>query len=284
MKLYFLVEETPTEVDTNKFQEILNFIKNLFNNSFIKVLISTLIFILIWWLTNLILKKLRKKAMKTTKDKLLTSIIFTTILWGIRVLLIILYAGVVGIDTAGLAALVASAGVALGLALQGSLSNLAGGIVLLLTRPFQLGDYIVTCDVEGTVEDIKLFYTHLVTFDNKAIMIPNGTLANSKIINYSQKELLRVDLSFNISYNDDVNIVMEEIRTVYLNHKLVLTDPAPFIKLLKKENGVTTIVARAWVKNPDYWTVYYDLIKAVNDKFIELNVTIPNQQIDIYTK
>ena len=222
--------------------------------------------------------------MKRTKDKLLTSVIFTTVLWSIRVLLIISYAGFVGIDTAGLAALVASTGVALGLALQGSLSNLAGGIVLSITRPFQLGDYIVACDVEGTVEDIKLFYTHLVTFDNKAVMIPNGTLANSKIVNYSQKELLRVDLTFNISYNDDVDMVMDQIREVYLSHKLVLTDPAPFIKVLKKENGAVTIAARAWVKNADYWTVYFDLIKAVNDKFVELNVTIPNQQIDIHNK
>lgn len=281
MNLYYLAEET-TEV--SKFQEIINFIKNLFSNPFIKVLVATLVFILIWWLTTLILKKLRKKAMKRTKDKLLTSVIFTTILWSIRILLIISYAGFVGIDTAGLAALVASAGVALGLALQGSLSNLAGGIVLSITRPFQLGDYIVTCDVEGTVEDIKLFYTHLVTFDNKAVMIPNGTLANSKIVNYSQKELLRVDLTFNISYNDDVDMVMDQIREVYLSHKLVLTDPAPFIKVLKKENGAVTIAARAWVKNADYWTVYFDLIKAVNDKFIELNITIPNQQIDIHTK
>ena len=276
MRLYYLAEET-TEV--SKFQKIINFIKNLFNNPFIKVLVATLVFILIWWLTTLILKKLRKKAMKRTKDKLLTSVIFTTALWSIRVLLIISYAGFVGIDTAGLAALVASAGVALGLALQGSLSNLAGGIVLSITRPFQLGDYIVACDVEGTVEDIKLFYTHLVTFDNKAVMIPNGTL-----VNYSQKELLRVDLTFNISYNDDVDMVMDQIREVYLSHKLVLTDPAPFIKVLKKENGAVTIAARAWVKNADYWTVYFDLIKAVNDKFVELNITIPNQQIDIHTK
>ena len=281
MRLYYLAEET-TEV--SKFQKIINFIKNLFNNPFIKVLVATLVFILIWWLTTLILKKLRKKAMKRTKDKLLTSVIFTTALWSIRVLLIISYAGFVGIDTAGLAALVASAGVALGLALQGSLSNLAGGIVLSITRPFQLGDYIVACDVEGTVEDIKSFYTHLVTFDNKAVMIPNGTLANSKIVNYSQKELLRVDLTFNISYNDDVDMVMDQIREVYLSHKLVLTDPAPFIKVLKKENGAVTIAARAWVKNADYWTVYFDLIKAVNDKFVELNITIPNQQIDIHTK
>lgn len=115
-------------------------------------------------------------------------------------------------------------------------------------------------------------------------MIPNGTLANSKIVNYSQKELLRVDLTFNISYNDDVDMVMDQIREVYLSHKLVLTDPAPFIKVLKKENGAVTIAARAWVKNADYWTVYFDLIKAVNDKFVELNVTIPNQQIDIHNK
>ena len=114
MRLYYLAEET-TEV--SKFQKIINFIKNLFNNPFTKVLVATLVFILIWWLTTLILKKLRKKAMKRTKDKLLTSVIFTTALWSIRVLLIISYAGFVGIDTAGLAALVASAGVALGLAL-----------------------------------------------------------------------------------------------------------------------------------------------------------------------
>ncbi len=276
--------ETADQTTMSKIDEIVNFITNLLNNPFVKVFVATLVFILLWWITGGIVKKIKKRRMKKTKDKLLTSVISTVILWAIRIILIICYAGTVGIDTAGLAALVASAGVAIGLALQGSLANLAGGIILLVTRPFKMGDYIGGAGVEGTVEDIHLFYTHLVSVDNKLIMVPNGTLANGTITNYSAKDLRRVDLKFSVSYEDDIKMVISEIEKIVANHQLVLKDPAFFVRESGHEDSSVSVTVRAWVNNGDYWTVYFDLMEQVRAMFKANNITIPYPQLDIHNK
>ncbi len=264
---------------------IIEFITKLWNNVFIKVLVSSLIFILLWWLSTIIINKIRKITIKRGKvDKLITIVIFTCILWGIRIFLILAYASTVGIDTAGLAALVASTGVAIGLGIQGSLANLAGGIVLILTRPFKLDDYIETGDVGGTVEEIKLFYTNLVTPDNKVVMIPNGTLANDVIINYSRKPLRRVDVVFSISYDDNVDLAIKLIEKVCLENELILKEPTPFVKEQEQASSSIDIVTRVWVKNEDYWTVYFDLKRDVHKVFDANNITIPYPQLDIHAK
>lgn len=280
----FLENETKTNGVMSSIDNVVQFVTNLLRNPFIKVLVTTVVFLLLWWITTTIVKKLRKRSMLHTKDKLITSVLYTIILWGIRIILIVAYAGTVGIDTAGFAALIASGGVALGLAIQGSLSNLAGGIVLVLTKPFQIGDYIESDDRSGTVEDMKLFYTNLVTPDNKVVMIPNGVLANSTIINYSQKELRRVDLLFSISYEDNVDMAIAEIQKICNAHELVLKDPAPFVKEIAQAEHSVNITTRVWVKNKDYWTVYYDLMRNVHAMFDEKQITIPYPQIDVHTK
>lgn len=282
--MYLAEEATAENTQMSKWDEIITFITNLLNNPFIKIFVATLVFLILWWITSGIVRKIKKQRMKKTKDKLLTSIICTIVLWSIRILLIISYAGTVGIDTAGLAALVASAGVAIGLALQGSLGNLAGGIILLITRPFKMGDYIGGADVEGTVEDIHLFYTHLVSVDNKVILVPNGTLANGTIINYSTKDIRRVEAKFSVSYEEDIKKVISEIEKVVSAHPLILKDPTFFVRESGHEESRVTITVRAWVKNGDYWTVYFDLIEQVRAMFRENNITIPYPQIDIHNK
>ena len=264
--------------------KIVDFVNEMWNHQFIKVAICTLGFIFIWWLTGKIVKGFKKRAYKKTKEKLLVSVITTCILWLLRIGYIIIYASLVGINTAGFAAIIASAGVAIGLALQGSLSNLAGGIMLALTRPFQLGDYIDGAGVSGTVEEMHLFYTQLVTPDNKVEMVPNGTLANSVIINYSKKELRRVDLTFAIAYEDDVDKAINLIKEVCNQHNLILKDNEPFVKEAGHDASSVSIVTRVWVKNEDYWTVHFDLLKSVRKTFDENSITIPYQQIDIHTK
>jgi small conductance mechanosensitive channel len=217
-------------------------------------------------------------------DTLATTIIITMVLWGIRILLIIVYAGIVGIDTAGFAALITSAGVAIGLALQGSLSNLAGGIILAVTKPFKLDDYIESSGVSGTVEDMKLFYTELITPDNKVVMVPNGKLANDTIINYSTKDIRRVDLTFSISYEDNVKKAIETISSVVEKHSLILKNPAYAIKEAEHASSSVNISTKVWVKNEDYWTVHFDLLEQVHQAFNENDITIPYTQIEIRTK
>ncbi len=282
--MFYLLKEITQESTMSKVDEIINFITNLLGNPFVKVFIATLLFIILWWITSGIVKKIKKNRMKKTKDKLLTSVVCTIVLWTIRVILIICYAGTVGIDTAGLAALVASAGVAIGLALQGSLANLAGGIILLVTRPFKIGDYISGAGSDGTVEDIHLFYTHLVTPDNKVVLVPNGVLANGTIVNYSTKELRRVDLQFSVSYEDDIKLVISEIEKIVSSHKLVLKDPSYFVRESSHNDSSVGVTVRVWVKNGDYWTVNFDLKEQVRAMFNEKNITIPYPQIDVHNK
>lgn len=264
--------------------EFVTFMIDLLNNTFIKVLITTILFILLWWLSTAIIKGAKKRAHKRNKDKLTINVLFTTILWFVRVALIIVYASIVGIDTAGLAALVASAGVTLGLALQGSLSNLAGGIILIIIRPFQIDDMIEANGEFGRVENIKLFYTHIITPDNKEVMIPNGTLANGTIINYSKKALRRVDLTFSISYSDDVKKAISLIEEVCKNHNLVLKDQEILVKENAHSASSVDVVTKVWCNNDDYWTVYFDILSEVRASFDKNQITIPYPQLDVHSK
>lgn len=264
--------------------DFITFINDLLNNSFIKVLLTTLIFIFLWWLTNVIINKTKKRALGHNKDKLTINVLFTTILWLIRVGLIIFYASIVGIDTAGLAALVTSAGVTLGLALQGSLSNLAGGIILILVRPFQIDDMIEANGEFGRVENIKLFYTHIITPDNKEIMIPNGTLANGMIINYSKKPIRRVDLTFAISYREDIKKAINLIEEVCKNHDLILKNNDIFVREAAHLTSSVEISVKVWCKNDDYWTVHFDIIEQVRESFNKNQIVIPYPQLDIHSK
>lgn len=265
-------------------EEIKNLIINAWNNKFIQFLITTLAFILIWTIVTQVVKGIKKRMIKKNLDTLAATIIFTLILWSVRILLIIVYAGIVGIDTAGFAAVITSAGVAIGLALQGSLSNLAGGIILAVTRPFKLQDYIESSGVSGTVEDIKLFYTELITPDNKVVMVPNGKLANDTITNYSTKDIRRVDLLFSISYEDNVKKAIDTIGKVVENHKLILDKPGYSIKESEHASSAVIISTKVWVNNGDYWTVYFDLLEQVHEAFNQNNITIPYTQIEIRTK
>lgn len=262
-------------------QEIYDFIVKLLNNPFIKVLVTTLLFLLVWWLVTVILKGVKKRLYKKNTERLITSVVINCILWGIRILLIIVYASIVGIDTAGLAALIASAGVAIGLALQGSLSNLAGGIVLIVTRPFEHGDYIDANGTTGTVDEIKFFYTVLITPDNKVVMIPNGTLANGVITNYSTKDIRRVDLNFTIAYESNTEKAIEIITNVCKEHKLVLQNEPIFVKETGHLDSAVQITTRVWTNNSDYWTVNFDILKQVREEFDKNSIVIPYQQIEI---
>ena len=268
-------------MDCNK---VLEFISNLWNNIFIKVLVSTLVFILLWWLSTMIVNKTKKRALKRGKtDKLITIVIFNCILWGIRIFLVIVYASVVGIDTAGLAALVASAGVAIGLAIQGSLSNLAGGIVLILTRPFKLDDYIEASGVSGTVEDITMRHTIIRTINNRRIIIPNGQLNSYTIenFNYSDNENMKL-VDFTVSYESDVdkamNIIKEEMKKMYHPNPKGKNKDVEFPKVRVASWNDSSITLRAWVwgkDNSETFENMYNLNYIIKKRFDKEGIEIP---------
>lgn len=198
------------------------------------------------------------------------------------VFLFITVAMILGIPTTSFITALASCGVAIGLALQGALSNLAGGIMILVFKPFKIGDYIETVSVSGTVSKITIMYTVLKTPDNKEITIPNGTLTNSVVENYSSQDKRRVDLTFGASYDADVETVKKILSDILNNHEKVLTDPAPFARLSKHADSSLEYIARAWCRSEDYWDVYFDVTEEVKKEFDANNISIPYPQIDVH--
>ena len=186
---------------------------------------------------------------------------------------------ILGIPMASLITLLASAGVAVGLALQGSLSNLAGGIMLLLFRPFQVHDYIKSGTDEGTVQEVSVFYTIILSPDNKKISIPNGNLMNSNIINYSSEALRRVDLSFSVAREEDPEKVDKALKTAVEGDNRILHKPEAFFGITEIKNDALCFSIRVWVENKRYWDVYNTLNKRVILEFYRENIAVPNMKL-----
>lgn len=250
----------------------------------IRLLIGVVVMFIVFKIINVIFGRLQKRLKKENADKTISIVLIKFLRKALKVLVFVVFLGFVGIDTASIGALIASAGVTIGLALQGGLSNIAGGIIILLMRPFRIDDYIKGQGEEGTVEDIKLFYTTLRTPDNKVIMVPNGQLANGNITNYSMKDTRRVDLVFSIAYESDYYLANKVITECVNSHPLILKEIEPFIRLSEHAASSIDISCRVWTKNGDYWTVYFDLLETVKVKFDEAGISIPYPQIDVHVK
>lgn len=231
-------------------------------------------------LVNHFVRFLEKREVDITLLRFLRSLMSAAL----KVALVMPVLGYWGIDLTGVAALVASAGVAVGLALQGSLSNFAGGFIILLIRPFKVGDFIETGVYSGEVDQIGLFYTTLKTVDNKQVLIPNGVLSNGSLINYSANPTRRVDLMFSVSYDSDTLHVKRVLTEIVNSHELILKDPEPLIRMNAHGPSSIDFVVRAWVNTPDYWTVHFDLLEEVKARFDKENISIPYPQMDLHVK
>ncbi len=201
---------------------------------------------------------------------LLYSVLFVTVLM------------ILGVPATSFVAVLTTCAAAIGLALQGALSNFAGGIMILLFKPFKVGDYIEAAGESGTVTEISVVYTELLTFDNKRITIPNGTLTNSVIENYSSEEFRRVDFTFRTSLDSDVEKVKGIINDVIEKNPMALKNPEPFVRLSEQGESALTFTVRIWCKNSDYWDVNYDTIENVKKAFDENEIQVPHNQIDIH--
>ncbi|MBO5212163.1 MAG: mechanosensitive ion channel family protein [Clostridia bacterium] len=189
---------------------------------------------------------------------------------------------IIGFNIAGLSALIASIGVTIGLAMQGSLSNIAGGIMVVGLKPFELGDYIDGAGVSGTVTDIGIFYTTLTTPDNKKVVVPNGALSNSVITNYSTHDTRRLDLEFTISYSADINLAKKVLLSCAKSDERVLEDPAPKAIVTEHQDSAIAMQLRVWVRNEDYWDVKFSLNEIVKTSFDQFGVEIPFPQLDVH--
>lgn len=280
-----VITETPVEKTPITFTEILNQVLSWLSTEGVKLVIGLFVLFILFKIINVISNKFKKRMEKKNKDKTITSVIYQILRKGLKILAILVFLGYVGIDTAGIGTVIASLGVGIGLALQGSLSNFAGGIVILILRPFKIDDYIEAQGEGGTVENIGIFYTTLVTPDNKIVMIPNGTLANGTMTNYSAKELRRVDFEFAIAYAEDHERAKKAILEVIESNSLILTEPAlPFVRVVNHGDSAIGIATRVWVKSENYWTVYFDMMEAIKAKFDAENIEIPFNQLDVNIK
>ena len=265
-------------------QALLNSVVNWATTVGVKILIALVVLFISFKVINVVGRKIEKTAEKKNADKTIMRTIAYIFKIGMKVIVTICLVGYVGIDTSAITALVASLGVCAGLAVNGALSNLAGGVLIILTRPFRIDDYIEAQGYSGTVEDIHITNTRLRTPDNKIVYIPNGALSSGSVVNYSLQSTRRVDEVFSISYAADFNKAKAILAELYENHPLVLKDPAIFIRMSEHAASSINITVRVWVNSADYWTVKFDMLEAVKERFDAEGIEIPFNQMDVHIK
>lgn len=234
------------------------------------------------WVIKLVTKGVRKAMEKGNVEESLRKFLLSLINIGLKALLLISVAGMVGIATTSFVAVLGAAGLAVGLSLQGSLSNFAGGVLILMFKPFKVGDVIETQGYTAKVHAIQVFNTILKTPDNKTIIIPNGPVSNGSIVNYSTEEQRRVDFSFGIGYGDDLKKAKDILMDLLNKDARVLQDPAPFVRLGELADSSVNITVRAWVNAADYWDVHFDMMEQVKTEFDANGISIPFPQQDVH--
>ena len=247
-----------------------------------KILFAVIVLIVGRWLVRRLNKLVNKILTKREVDASLTTFVRSLVSITLNLLLVIVIIGILGIETSSFIALFASAGVAVGMALSGTLQNFAGGVMILLFKPFKVGDFIEAQGQSGTVREIQIFNTILTTADNKVIIIPNGGLSTGLMKNYSREATRRVDWEFGIAYGDDYTKAREVLARLLGADSRVLKEPPYFIALTSLGASSVNIVVRAWVNSADYWGVYFDMNEKVYKTFAQENLNIPFPQMDIH--
>lgn len=254
----------------------------LSTNLIINIVTAVIILVVGWWLAKLIQKLIARIMQKKNIDAMLISFTRNVVYTVLVAFVIIAALGQLGVETTSIIAVLGAAGLAVGLALQGSLSNFASGILIIFFRPFRVDDFVEVAGIAGVVEGIQFFSTQLRTGDNKAIIVPNSTITSNNITNYSAKEQRRVDLVFGISYDNDLKIAKTILKELIEQDERVLQDPAPVIAVSELGDNSVNIIVRPWVNTADYWNVYWDTLEKVKLRFDEENITIPYPQRDVH--
>ena len=253
-------------------------------NDGLKLVIAPILLVLSFRIINAVARRMQKNAERKQLDKTVSRTLIYLFRLGSRLVIILCLVGYVGIDTSGLAALVTSLGVCVGLAVNGALSNLAGGVMIIFTRPFKIDDFIEACGYSGTVEEIRITQTRLRTGDNKVVYLPNGKLSASEVITYSEKTERRVDLTFSVAYAVELERAKSIVLEVCREHGLVLGDPAPMARISGHGASGMELLTRVWVKSEHYWTVRFDLLESVKQAFDREGIEIPFPQMDVHVR
>jgi small conductance mechanosensitive channel len=234
------------------------------------------------WIINRVVSLALTGMEKTNTEPTLAKFLSSLVSVGLKALLLISVASMVGIQTTSFIAILGAAGLAIGLALQGSLANFAGGVLVLLFKPFKVGDFVEAQGVMGTVAEIQIFSTVIRTGDNKRIIVPNGAISNGIITNYSAEATRRVDFVFGIGYDDDIAKAKAVLERLFASDERVFADPAPTIVVSSLGDSAVNITVRAWANSADYWAVYFGMTELVKLTFDQEGITIPYPQRDVH--
>lgn len=248
----------------------------------INIILAIVIFIVGRWLANMLLNVLDRVMKKSGTDEMLISFVHSILNAVFLLFIIIASLDQLGVNTTSFIALIGAAGLAIGLALQGSLQNFAAGVLLIVFRPFTVGNFIEAAGAAGVVQEIGIFSTTLTTGDNREIIIPNGSIYSGTIINNSARDTRRVDMVFGIGYDDDIRKAREIIKSILDADERVLEDPAPLIAVAELADSSVNFNVRPWVKTTDYWGVMYDVTENVKRTFDEQGISIPYPQMDVH--
>ncbi len=260
-----------------------NFLSNVIFNNIPKILIALLILWIGWKLIKFLNKTLKKVFTKKEVDVSLQSFLLSLIDITLKVLLILTVMGIIGIQATSFVAILGAVGLAVGMALQGTLQNFAGGVIILLLKPYRVGDFIEQGSFSGTVKNIQIFNTVLSTVDNKIIIIPNSQLATNSLINYTRGEIRRVDVNVGIAYGESVDKAREVMLNLAKQDARILNEPeAPVVHLTSLSDSSVDLQLRVWVKSPDYWGVLFNLNQSVYEAFNEQNISIPFPQVQVH--
>ena len=247
-----------------------------------RIIGAVIIFVVGRFLISFLRKMLARLLAKRHVDASIQSFVKSLVNILLTILLIIAVIGKLGVETTSFAALLASAGVAIGMALSGNLQNFAGGLVILLFKPYKVGDWIESQNFSGTVREIQIFHTILTTGDNKLVYVPNGSLSSGVVTNYNTQETRRVEWVFGVDYGEDYDKVERVIREVLAADSRVLNTPEPFIALHALDASSVNVIVRVWVKTGDYWGVYFDTNKAIYNTFNEKGINFPFPQLTVH--
>lgn len=259
-------------------EKLINFAIDAGKDILVAILIYVIGRIIIKYIGKLVSKILEKRHVEISVQTFLKSLLKILL----NLILAFAIIGKLGIETTSFAALLASAGVAIGMALSGNLSNFAGGLIVLVFKPFKVGDYIDGAGVSGTVQEIQIFHTILLTPDNKVVYAPNGALSGNAITNYSRKDTRRVDFTFGVEYNEDFDKVKAVLMRIIDADKRILKTPEPMIALGSLGASSVDITVRVWVATPDYWGVYFDMNQIVYATFNKEGIGFPFPQLTLH--
>ncbi len=277
------IDEELTE-DADRIGQFLQGLIDLAWDFIPKLIIAILIFVIGWWLSKLVCRIIKKALAKGKADQTAISFIYSIVLCSLRILVIISALAELGINVTALLTAIGAATVTIGLALQDTMKDIASGVLIVINKPFKAGEFIEFEGLQGTVQKILITNTYLLTVDNKEVIIPNSRLTSDNLINYTSQDMRMLDLSYQISYNDDMTKAKDILNNLINADERFLKNPKPVVAVSKHNDSSIEIIGRVWCKTEDYWNLYYYMQEQVKLDFDKAGLNIPYSQVDVHLK